>query len=116
MTDALSRGDVILVRFPNTDQLTYKLRPALIVQSDDFRSEYGDWIVVMITSRLGRRSDTTVEVTSSSPAGAAMGLMLDSLIVANRVSTIEAESVEEKIGSCPRMNEVDVALRKVFGL
>ncbi len=28
------RGDVILVRFPNSDQATYKKRPALVVQAD----------------------------------------------------------------------------------
>lgn len=29
-----NRGDVVLVRFPNSDLKTYKKRPALVVQRD----------------------------------------------------------------------------------
>ena len=28
------RGDVVLVRFPNADLRTYRLRPGLVVQAD----------------------------------------------------------------------------------
>lgn len=32
------RGDVVLVRFPNSNLKTYKKRPALIVQADDLNT------------------------------------------------------------------------------
>ena len=47
----LQRGDVVLVEFPNSDLVTYKLRPALVVQ--DLRIETGipQVILVLITTQ-----------------------------------------------------------------
>ena len=47
---SFNQGDVILVRFPNSDFRTYKKRPALIVQSDSLQTGLPQKIVVPITS------------------------------------------------------------------
>lgn len=46
------RGDVILVRFPNSDLVTYKKRPALVVQDENIDTGLNQWLVAMITSNL----------------------------------------------------------------
>jgi mRNA interferase MazF len=44
-------GDVVLVRFPFTDLVSQKRRPALVVSSSVFSTPHGDLIVIPLTSR-----------------------------------------------------------------
>jgi mRNA interferase MazF len=113
---SLQRGDVIVVNFPNADLATFKRRPALVIQSNELHSEYDDWIVAMISTRPRRTGPTTLLVERDSDAGRAMGLPADSLLVVHRITTVADFAVESKLGECPLMDEVDVALRHVFAL
>jgi mRNA interferase MazF len=45
------RGDVVLVLFPESNLLTAKRRPALVVQADDLETALPQTIVAMITSK-----------------------------------------------------------------
>ncbi|MGH7963858.1 MAG: type II toxin-antitoxin system PemK/MazF family toxin, partial [Candidatus Binatia bacterium] len=56
------RGDVILVRFPNSDLITYKKRPALVIQDEHVDTGLSQRLVVMITSNLARTGATRVVV------------------------------------------------------
>ena len=51
---AYKRGDVILVLFPDSNLLTAKLRPALIVQADNLQTGLPQVIVAIITSKMFR--------------------------------------------------------------
>lgn len=44
-------GDIILVRFPFTDLSASKRRPALVLSEPEYHSEYGDAVVLALTSR-----------------------------------------------------------------
>ncbi len=46
-----SKGDIILLPYPFTDLTTTKVRPAVVVSSD--QGKYADVFVVPITSRTG---------------------------------------------------------------
>ncbi len=48
------RGDVILVRYPDSNLTTFKKRPALVVQADDTPTGLSQRIIACITSNLGR--------------------------------------------------------------
>ena len=50
----ISRGDVVLVLFPDSNLRTAKRRPALVVQADDLQTGLHQVIVSMITSNLAR--------------------------------------------------------------
>lgn len=110
------RGDVILVRFPNSDLVTYKKRPALVVQADDIRTELPQKIVALITSNLRRTGETRVRVEKDSDAGKQMGLIFDSVVILDNLVTVGDLQVDRVIGSCPIMEQVDAALRRVLGL
>lgn len=43
-------GDVVLVRFPFTDLITTKKRPAVIISPSDYALRYGDVAVLGLTS------------------------------------------------------------------
>lgn len=110
------RDDVILVRFPNSDLITYKKRPALIIQDERVDTGLSQRLVAMITSNLVRTGETRVVVQKDSPAGQAMGLITDSVIVADNIATIREREVDKTLGQCPCMPEVDAALRKALRL
>lgn len=62
-----SRGDVVLVRFPNSDLKTYKKRPALVVQGDGLNTRIPQRIIALITSNLSRTGPTRIAVSRSAP-------------------------------------------------
>lgn len=110
------RGDVVLVYYPNSDLTTYKKRPVLIVQADDVKTELAQKLVAMITSNLARAGETRVIVLKDSDLGKAMGILRDSVVVADNLATVEDQIIDKKIGHCSDMEAVDTALKKALGL
>lgn len=51
-TTACSFGDVVLVRFPFTDQVGHKQRPAVVVSSAAYQRNRPDVILLAITSQI----------------------------------------------------------------
>jgi mRNA interferase MazF len=66
------RGDVILVRFPNSDLKTYKKRPAIVVQADGLTTGLSQKIIALITSNTGRVGATRIYFQQQSKDGQAM--------------------------------------------
>jgi mRNA interferase MazF len=110
------RGDVILVRYPDSNLHTYKKRPALVVQDEKIQTDLDQTIAVMITSNLNRTGQTRFLVEKETPEGKAMGLLGDSMIVADNIATILTREIDKRIGNCPVMSRVDPALRMILGL
>lgn len=110
------RGDVVLVRFPNSDLKTYKKRPALVVQGDGLNTGLSQKIVALITSNLSRSGPTRVPVRQNDPEWQTMGLRTDSVIVADNLATILDREIDKTIGHCPTMPQVDQALKLTLGL
>ena len=72
-------GDVVLVLFPDSNLLTAKRRPALVVQADDLRAGLAQTVVAMITSNQARVGHPSrVAVPRASAEGREMGLLTDS--------------------------------------
>jgi len=110
------RGEVVLIRFPSSDLITYKKRPALVVQADGLNTGLHQRIVAMISSNLKRTGETRVLITRASAEGRQMGLLTDSVVVADNLATVLDREVDKAIGACPDMTAVDHALRKTLGL
>ncbi|MBI5788036.1 MAG: type II toxin-antitoxin system PemK/MazF family toxin [Candidatus Schekmanbacteria bacterium] len=111
-----SRGDVILVRFPNSDLKTYKKRPALVVQADNLKTEFKQRIVALITSNPDRRGETRVHVSQNSELGRQMKIVSDSVIVTDNLATVLEREIDKVIGNCSKMEDIDKALRKSLAL
>lgn len=108
------RGDVVLVRFPNSDLKTYKKRPALIVQA--VATDLSQRIVALITSNQSRRGDTRIFVRQNDSIGRSMGLQSDSVIVVDNLATVLEREIDKTIGFCQAMGQVDIALKLTLGL
>ncbi len=110
------RGQVVLVRFPFSDLVRYKKRPALIVQDEKVDTGLSQRVVVQITSNLARLGKTRVLITKQSIDGQNMGVLTDSVIVADHITTVLPREIDKVIGYCSCMPEVDKALKNVLGL
>ena len=110
------RGDVILVRFPNSDLTTYKKRPALVVQADGLATGLPQKIIALITSNTLRTGTTRVHFQQQSKTGQTMGLRSDSAVVTDNLATVLDREVDKIIGHCPLMPLVDDALKQTLGL
>jgi mRNA interferase MazF len=112
-----SRGDVVLVLFPDSNQLTAKRRPAVVVQADRLQTGLAQIIVAMITSNLSRAGHPSrVMVHQSSSQGLRMGLLSDSVVMTDNLATVLDSEVYRIIGHCDEMLAINTALRHSLGL
>jgi len=106
-----------LIPFPNSDLQTAKLRPALIVQSDDLETGLSQIILAMISSNLARVGHTSrVLLKISTEQGKESGLLLDSVIMTDNLATISLSRIVRIIGTLKGMDQVDDALRHTLKL
>ena len=118
-TTSISRGDVVIVAFPTTDGRNRKARPAIVVQSDAFRSDFSQFVMVPITSQVGRPElGCRIHIAGGSIEYRQMALLTDSLVMVDKPATIEAGLIRATIGSCPPnlMSRIDAGLRLVLDL
>lgn len=99
-------GDIVLLKFPFSDQTTTKKRPAVIISSDVYHDFYEDIIVMAITSQIYNLNQPGKKIINNWKQS---GLLKESAIKA-AVSTIEKNLVIKKIGQL--MGEDVVALKE----
>lgn len=112
----MKRGDVVLALFPNSDLLSAKTRPALVVQRDSLQSGLPQVVLAAITSQMSRAGHPShVSVLVLSPAGKASGLVVDSVVMTDNLVTVAMSVIDRVIGRLP-MTDVDAALRYTLHL
>jgi mRNA interferase MazF len=109
------RGDVVDVLFPFSDLNQVKLRPALIVQADALFAN-SDVVVACITGNLVRTGPARVLIRLADVDGPATNLKTDSVILADKLATIDRKAIRSVRGIFRRMDLVDTALRFALGL
>ncbi len=111
------RGAVVLVAFPDSNHITTKRRPALVVQATGLRTDLAQVILAMISSNVRRAGyPSRVIVDISSVAGQRMGLISDSVILLDNLATAHLKIIDKQIGYCPDMTAIDTALRRTLSL
>jgi mRNA interferase MazF len=112
-----SRGDVILVLYPDSNLRTAKRRPAVVIQRDNLQTGLPQVILAMISSNLARAGHPSrVPVAHSSPEGQRMGLRTDSVVMADNLATVLEMEIDRGIGQVLDMSAIDEALRHTLGL
>lgn len=116
MSAPLSRGDVVLTRFPFTDLTGSSVRPALIV-SDGL---IGNDLVLAGVSSVVRGSVIATDLTVDSfhPEFPQTGLRVTSVLRLHKLAAVESSVVIRRLGRIgPVLQaEVDRVLRQVLGL
>ena len=91
-------GQIVLFAFPQTDQATGKLHPALVLRRSP--GAYDDWLICMISSQLHHEISGTDEVIRSTDVDfAKTGLKGTSLIRVTRLAIVSADLLHGTIGS-----------------
>ncbi|MDO8871714.1 MAG: type II toxin-antitoxin system PemK/MazF family toxin [Methanoregula sp.] len=106
----IREGQIILFNFPQTDQVSGKLRPALVLRS--LPDSHDDWLICMITTRLYYETagiDEVIKMTD--PDFSHTGLKLPSLIRVTRVAVVSTSILEGVIGSIPHSRLLRIRAR-----
>ncbi len=110
----VSRGDVVLAFVENVGDPGGKVRPALVVQSDQNNPRFNETIIAAITSNTSRTHEPhqlLIDITT--PDGAGSGLLHNSAVRCERLHTIPQADVRRTIGrlSDDLMSQMNACLR-----
>lgn len=94
----IQEGRVVLFRFPQTDQLPGKLRPALVIRK--IPGSYGDWLICMISSQLSQQIPEFDEIIKEKAADFEQsGLKTSSVIRISRLAVVNKNDLLGSIGN-----------------
>ena len=112
----LSRGEVVLTRFPFTDLSGAAFRPAVVVSQGQIGQ---DVVLIAISSVVrGALAPTDYTVESTHPEFALTGLRVTSVLRMHKLAVVERSVIGRRLGRVgPQLQtEVDRILRVVLGL
>ena len=114
----VSRGDVGLVDYPYTDRTGSKVRPTLVVSTDELHQE-DEAVIAAITSVIRvtlKSSELFIDI--SKPDARGTGLLSDSIVDCWNVMTIDQRFILRRLGrlSGGIMKKVDECLKKALGI
>ncbi|MFH1287661.1 MAG: type II toxin-antitoxin system PemK/MazF family toxin [bacterium] len=111
------QGDIVLVYFPESNLLTVKKRPAIVLQADDLKTGLEQIIIGMVTSNLERKGyPCRIFVDISGDTGKQTGLLSNSVIMTDNVVTVRSSEIYQKIGIFIEENRLKDALKYTFGV
>ncbi|MEM8779090.1 MAG: type II toxin-antitoxin system PemK/MazF family toxin [Cyanobacteria bacterium P01_G01_bin.49] len=88
-------GDILLVRFPFTDQSSTKKRPAVVISSNRYHQEKSDLIIMAITSQISSSSQWgEVLITNFSACG-----LIKPSAIKPVITTLQKNLVIRKLGT-----------------
>ena len=112
-----SRGDIVLVLFPNSNLRTAKRRPTLVVQATNLNTGLPQVIIAMISSNMRRIGHPSrIEIRQNSSESAQSGLLTDSVIMTDNLATVLESEIDRKLGLWTNMTALDNALRHTLGI
>jgi mRNA interferase MazF len=115
----MRRGDVVLLDYPFSDASGSKVRPALVVQADDWNAKLNSTVVALITRNLQHvqePSQTLIDISTAE--GKQSGLRANSAAVCTSLFTVHQRHVLHTIGNMPAllMQRIDACLKASLGI
>ena len=114
------RTEVLMIEFPFHEGSGSKIRPAVVVQSDQDNARLGTTVVAMITknTRLAGREPRHVLIDIATPDGKESGLWMNSVVNCSQLITVSDDRIDRHLGYLPPtlMKQVDHALKQGLGL
>ena len=96
----ISAGDILVFRFPQSNLIEGKLRPALAIK--EVKGNFDDWLVCMISTQIRHKVEGLEIVVSESMNGFFhTGLKKESLIRTSRLAVVNSSIFEGKLGHLP---------------
>ncbi|HVA48368.1 MAG TPA: type II toxin-antitoxin system PemK/MazF family toxin [Pirellulales bacterium] len=95
----MTRGDIVLVRFPHPSGQRGKKRPAVVVQSDSYANRVRTVVVAEVTKNLTMKGDPAcLFIDVSTAEGRATGLLVDSVVSSLVLDTVYSDAVALVLG------------------
>ena len=111
------QGDIILVWFPDSNLMTAKKRPAVVLKSNNLQTGLGQLIIGMITSNLIRKGHKSrIFVDIHTEIGQQTGLLSDSIIMTDNIATVRLSEIYRRIGTFAELEILKGSLKHTFGL
>ena len=93
----IAEGQVVLFKFPQTDQVPGKLRPALVIR--ELPGSYGDWLICMVSSQLTQQiPDFDEVIKEEDPDFGRSGLKTSSVVRVGRLAVVNGKFLLGSIG------------------
>lgn len=94
------RGDIVLVQYPFTNRTSSKVRPAIVLTSDDIIDRQPDVVVGFISSRIPKTIEATDYVLrEGNPGFPNTGLKKASVFKMHKITILPKRLLKKKIGS-----------------
>ncbi len=114
------RGDVVILDYPFSDSSGAKVRPALVVQTDQRNTILTNTIVALITKNLQRLQTDSTQflIDVSTPEGRQSGLHMNSAVTCGNLYTVHERHIIKTVGSLPAalMRQADACLKAALDL
>ena len=111
------QGDIVSVWFPNSNLLTVKKRPGIVLQKGNLNTGLDQLIIGMVTTNLVRKGHgSRIFVDLTTPLGQATGLVSNSVIMTDNMATILTSEVHRKLGTYSDLDALKNAIKFTFGL
>ena len=89
-----SKGDIVIIPVPFTDNKGYKLRPAVVISNDTIH-QTGDVVIVQITSKL-KQDNLSITLNNEDITE---GLPVQSYIRVHKIFVLEQSLIKGKVSS-----------------
>jgi len=107
----MKRWDAVLLAYPFDDWTGAKVRPAIVISSDDYNRRSENGVFVLITSNTERRSDFDILLSESHPDFARSGLAKASMIRVDMVWTLKQTLVRKTLGTMSKQIQHEILER-----
>ncbi len=111
------QGDIILIWFPDSNLLTVKKRPAIVLQADNLQTGLEQLIIGAITTNLMRKGHKSrIFIDIHTKIGQRTGLLSNSVIMTDNIVTVRLSEIYRRIGTFTELAILKEALRHTFGI
>jgi len=94
----MRKGDIVLIKYPFTDLSSTKVRPAIVVSSDEFTNHGEDAIFVCISSQTRNLLPTDLILSPSDPEFRNTGLKKASSIKIGKIICLSKSLASRLLG------------------
>lgn len=107
----MKRWDVVLLAYPFDDWTGAKVRPAVVVSSDEYNRRSEDAVFILITSNTEKRSDFDLLVAADHPEFARTGLAKSSMLRTDMIWTLKQVLVKRTLGEVGETIHAEISAR-----
>ena len=114
----LNRGQIVVIDFAIAG-MPRKVRPVLVIQSDQYNQKMTNTIVAMITTNLARAGEPShLLIDISTPEGKLSGLLHSSVVNCNTLTTVRQDEALRVLGSLAdsAMDQIDQCLKAALAI